>query len=178
MSETHKNSLLSVSGRKAMVDSVLIAGVTKVEASKKYNVTPQTVKKWVVRYKEEGESGLEDHSSRPDSIPSSTPVAKVAEIITLRKEEKLTGDHISRKLKIPLKTVSRILVQANLSRQKDIEPQEDQPMRYEHEALGDMVFLHKETPELQRERDPERRYWKLIIIKEQGSWFPVYARGC
>ena len=141
MSRTHKNSLLSVSGRKAMVDSVLIAGLTKVEASKKYNVTPQTVKKWVARYKEEGESGLEDRSSRPHSSPRSTPAEKVAEIITLRKEEKLTGDHISRKLNIPQKTVSRVLVRAKLSRQKDIDPPEDPPKRYEHEAPGDMLHL-------------------------------------
>ena len=50
MSRTHNNSLLSVSGGKAMVDSVLIAVLTKFEAAKKYNVTAQTVKKWVVRY--------------------------------------------------------------------------------------------------------------------------------
>ena len=43
MSRTHKNFLLSVSGRKAMVDSVLIARLTKVEAARKYNVTAQTV---------------------------------------------------------------------------------------------------------------------------------------
>ena len=95
----------------------------------------------VVLYKEEGESGLEDRSSRLDSSPRSTPADKLAEIITLRKEEKLTGDHIFRKLKIPQKTVSRVLVRANLSRQKDIEPLEDPPMRYEHEAPGDMVHL-------------------------------------
>ena len=58
------------------------------------------VKKWGVRYKEEGESGLEDRSSRPHSSPRLTPAEKVAEIITLRKGEKLTGDHISRKLYI------------------------------------------------------------------------------
>ena len=136
MSRTHKHSLLSVSGRKAMLDSVLIAGLTKVEASKKYNVTPQTVMKWVARYKEEGESGLDDRSSRPHSCPRSTPAEKVAEIIKLRKREKLTGDHISRKRNIPQKTVSRVLVRAKLSRQKDIDPREDPTKPYEHEAPG------------------------------------------
>ena len=104
-------------------------------------MTTQTVKKWVVRYKEEGESGLEDRSSRPHCSPGSTAADKVAEKITQKKKEKLTGDHISRKLKIPQKTVSRVLVQANLFRQKDIEPPEDPPKRSEHEALGDMLHL-------------------------------------
>ena len=99
------------------------------------------MKKWVVRYKEAGESGLEDRSSRPDSSPRPTPAEKEAEIITLRKGEKLTGVHISRKLNIAQKTVSRVCVREKLSRQKDIEPQDDPLMRYEHEAPGDMVHL-------------------------------------
>lgn len=48
MSRTHKNSLLSVSGRKAMVEPVSIDSLTKVETAKSFNVTLQTVKKWVV----------------------------------------------------------------------------------------------------------------------------------
>ena len=60
MSKTHKNSLLSVTGRQALVNSVLIDKLPKVSAAKKFNVSVPTVRKWVKRYVSEGESGLED----------------------------------------------------------------------------------------------------------------------
>ena len=120
--KTHKNALLSVSGRGAMVEAVLIDRLTKVEAAKKFNVTRGTVRKWVKRYVSEGESGLEDRSSRPHISPRATPPEKVAEIVKLSKEGKLTGDHIARKVNIHKRTVRRVLVRANRSRQKHSEP--------------------------------------------------------
>ena len=66
----------------------------------KYNVTPATVRKWVRRYVSEGESGLEDRLSRPHKSPRATPPEKVQKIVTMRKEEKLTGDHIAPELKM------------------------------------------------------------------------------
>ena len=81
-------------------------------AAEKFNVTPATVKKWGSRFVYEGESGLEDRSSRPHNSPRATPVKKVLEIITMRKEGKQTGDHIARKLKMHQRTVSRHLIRA------------------------------------------------------------------
>lgn len=40
----------------------------------------------------------------------------------MRKDGTFTGDHIARELNMHQRTVSRHLVRANLSRQKDIEP--------------------------------------------------------
>ena len=67
---------------------------------------------------------------------------KVKEIISIRKERKLTSNHIARKLKMLLRTVSRNLIRAKLSQQKDIEDRdEDPPWFYEHEALGAKIHL-------------------------------------
>ena len=51
------------------------------------------------------------------------------------------------------KTVSRVLIRENLSRQKDIEPRdEDPPRRYEHEEQGDRVHLDlKKLPNFKEE---------------------------
>ena len=68
-----------------MVEMVLIEKKTKVAAAEKFNFTPATVRKWVKRLKEEGESGIEDRSLRPHNSPKATPVEKVKEIITMRK---------------------------------------------------------------------------------------------
>ena len=142
LSKTHKNALFSVSGRKAMVEMVLIEKKTKFAVAEKFNVTPATVRKWVKRYASEGESGLDDRSSRPNNSPRATPIEKVEEIIAMRKEGKLTGDHIARKLNMHRRTVSRHLNRAKLSRENDIEDRaEEPPRRYEHEALGDLIHL-------------------------------------
>ena len=122
---------------------VLIKKKTKVAAAEKVNVTHATVRRWVKRYVPDGESGLEDRSSRSHNISRAMPPEKVEEIITMRKEGKLTGDHIARELKIHQRTVSRHLIRGKLSPKKDIEDlDEDPPRRYDHEALGDMTHLN------------------------------------
>ena len=116
MSKTHKNSILTPSGRRAMVDCILVKKMKQYEVAKKFNVHTQTVRKWVKRFKKEGESGLEDRSSCPHTFPNATPPEKVEKILTMRKEGKMTGDQIARELNIPQRTVSRHLSQAKLSR--------------------------------------------------------------
>ena len=77
----------------------------------------------------------------------------------MRKQGKFTGDHITRELNMHQRAVSRHLIRANLSRQKDIEPQEtDPPRRYEHEEPGDLVHLDIKTLRNfneERIRDPD-----------------------
>ena len=70
------------------------------------------------------------------------PAENFEEIITNRKEGKLTGDHIARKLNMLQRTVSRHLIRAKLSRMKDIEDsKEEPPLRYEHSAPRGMIQL-------------------------------------
>ena len=112
MSKTDKNSIFTLSSQRAMVDCVLVKKMKLYKFVAKFNVHTQTVGKWVKRLKEEGEPGLEDRSSRPHNNPNATPPEKVAEIITMRKEGKMTINQIARKLNIPQRTVSRPLSQA------------------------------------------------------------------
>ena len=110
-----------------------LASIHYFATAEKFNVTPATVRKWVKRFKEEGESGLEDRSSRPHVSPRVTPPEKVQEFITMSKEGKLTMHQ---------RTVSRHLIRAKLSRKKDIEDRDEEPLRrYEHEAPADMIYL-------------------------------------
>lgn len=68
---------------------------------------------------------LEDRSSCPHTFPNANPPDLVEKIITLRKEVKLTGDHIARDLKIPQRPVSRDRSQAKLSLHKGKEPKDE-----------------------------------------------------
>ena len=142
MQTTHRNALLSVSGRKAMVEMVSIEKKTKVAAAEKYNLNSVTVKKWIERYVSEGESGPDAGYSHPHINPRAMPSKKVEEIITMRKGGKLTSDRIACKLKMYQRTASRHLIRAKLTRQKDMyDRDKEPPLHYEREALGDMFHL-------------------------------------
>lgn len=73
MSKNYKNSPLSVTGRKAMVDSVLVDKKTHVSLAKQFNVSVTTVNECVKRYREEGESGLENRPYRLHTGLRETP---------------------------------------------------------------------------------------------------------
>ena len=60
MSKIHKNAVIKPTGRLATVVSAMAEENTLVDVAIGFNVTPQTVRKWVNRYKEEGEAGLQD----------------------------------------------------------------------------------------------------------------------
>ncbi len=65
----------------------------------------------------------------------------MSEIVDLRVEGNLTGDHIARKFGMYQRTVSRVLIRAGVSRKKDIEEPEEPRQRDEHEAAGEVIYL-------------------------------------
>ena len=77
-----------------MVDCVLVKKIKSVVA-KKFNVYSRKVRKWEKNFEEEGESGLEDRSSRPHINPNGTPPEKVQEIIAIRNDRKMICEHIA-----------------------------------------------------------------------------------
>lgn len=113
-----------------------------VAADKKFNATRATVGNWVKRYISEGESGSKDRSARRHKGSRAKPPEEVEEIIRVRMNGKITGDHVAGKTNVYHRTISRYLVRANLSPQKDIEDcDEEHTIRNEHESLSDMVHL-------------------------------------
>ena len=77
-------------------------------------------------------------------------------------------DHIARELNIPQRTVSRHLIEAKLSRQKDIEPRdEDLPQRYEHEAPGDMI--HLDIKALRKYNEEGTRYEETVNRQKSAN---------
>ena len=133
---------LSYANRKEMIEMVLVNKKTNVAAAEKFNVAPATVRKSINSYISEGASGFEDRSSRTHNGPMAMPADHVEKIITISKEEKLTGDHIARKLNRHQRTVSRHIIQAKLSCQKDIEDRDEEPLRCdEHETPIDMIHV-------------------------------------
>ena len=69
----HPNAPLTPEGRRRMVAFVLQGGWTVTATAERFHVDAKTVRKWRDRFLTEGDSGLEDRSSRPLRSPNRTP---------------------------------------------------------------------------------------------------------
>jgi transposase InsO family protein len=110
-----------------------------VEAAAAAGVSVRTLSKWRRRYREEGELGLVDRSSAPDSIPHRTPEDRVQTIAALR-QLRMTAAEIAETLSMPLSTVSAILTRVGLGRLARLEPHEP-ANRYEKSRPGELVHV-------------------------------------
>ena len=152
--DVHKNAKLTPRGREAMVKLVIESGWSQRRVAAAYHVDPKTVSRWVTRFKEEGLSGLEDRSSRPHSCPHRTPRAVIRRICRLRRNDRLMMTEISRREKVSLATVGRILARHGLNRLSALDPKPP-VQRYEHPYPGSMV--HLDIKKLARFRVPGHR---------------------
>lgn len=149
----HKNALLTVHGRLILVRRVTEDGLRPAEAAQAMGVSSRTAFKWLRRYREEGEAGLLNRSSRPRQSPRATPRKVIRQVIKLRRQRQ-TYRQIAQTLRLSHSTVARILMRAGLNRLSHLEPARPDN-RYEHEAPGDL--LHLDIKKLGRFKRPGHR---------------------
>lgn len=135
----HKNARLTLARRIELVQMIADLGLTVAQAAGASGVSEPTTRKWWKRYLAEGETGLQDHSSRPQHSPRMTHAGKVLAIVELRRR-RLTQAHIAASLGVSASTVGRVLRRARLSKLSDLEPCEP-IVRYEHEHPGDLIHI-------------------------------------
>jgi transposase len=104
-----------------MVRRVLEEGIALTEAAEAAGVSARTARKWVGRYRAEGEAGLLDRSSAPHRVHNVTPPGRVEAIAALRRV-RLTGPEIAETLEMPTSTVSAVLKRVGLGRLSRLEP--------------------------------------------------------
>jgi transposase InsO family protein len=134
----HGNAALSWSGRRRLAESVAIEGSTLVAAAAAAGVSVRCARKWVARYRQEGECGLYDRSSAPRRVANRTPAERV-EVIVLLRRLRFTAAEIAETLGMALSTVSAILTRSGMGRLGRIGL--EQPIRYERERPGELVHL-------------------------------------
>ena len=130
----HANAALSLKGRRQLCWRVLEGERTLTEAAEAAGVSVRCARKWVGRYRVEGELGLVDRSSAPRSMPHRTSEQRVQAIAALRRL-RFTGPEIAEVLDMPLSTVSGILTRIGMGKlgRIGLEP----AVRYERERPGD-----------------------------------------
>lgn len=134
----HKHARLTPRGRALLVQRML-TGLRAEDAAQAAGVSVRTAYKWLRRFREEGESGLMDRSSRPHSCPHETPDDRVAQLIQLRRSRH-TYQQIAQLLGVAVSTVARRLKQAGFHRLAELEPA-PVVVRYEYPNAGDLLHL-------------------------------------
>jgi transposase InsO family protein len=111
---------------------------TMTEAAAAAEVSARCARKWVRRYRTDGELGLLDRSSAPLSIPHRTDEQRIEAIAVLRRL-RFTGPEIAETLDMALSTVSGILTRIGMGKlgRLGLEP----AVRYERERPGELIHI-------------------------------------
>lgn len=134
----HANAALSLNRRRLLCRRVVDERWTLTKAAEAAEVSIRCARKWVGRYRTEGELGLLDRSSAPNSIPHRTSEERVQAIAALRRL-RFTGPEIAETLGMALSTVSGILTRIGMGKlgRLGLEP----AVRYERERPGELIHI-------------------------------------
>ena len=134
----HANAALSLNKRRDLCQRVVLEGWTLTKAAAAAEVSVRCARKWVGRYRTEGELGLLDRSSAPQSIPHRTSEERVQAIAALRRL-RFTGPEVAETLGMALSTVSGILTRIGMGKlgRLGLEPAQ----LYERERPGELIHI-------------------------------------
>jgi transposase InsO family protein len=134
----HANAALSLKGRRELCRRVVSGERRLSEAAEAAEVSVRCARKWVVRYRAEGELGLLDRSSAPSTIPHRVSEERVQAIAALRRL-RFTGPEIAETLGMALSTVSGILTRIGMGKlgRLGLEPAQ----RYERQHPGELIHI-------------------------------------
>ena len=138
--QLHPNAKLTPASRRLLVRRVREEKRSVTEAAAAAGVSRPTAHKWLHRFDSEGESGLEDRSSRPRSIPIQVSKRLVRRIEQLRRRRR-TAQEISLETGIPASTVSKHLKAQGLGRIWRMDEELRPPQRYELPHPGDLLHI-------------------------------------
>jgi transposase InsO family protein len=111
----HANARLSPNGRRLLIDRVEHDGWRVADAAEAAGISLRTARKWLGRWRAEGESGLLDRSSAPKRVANRSEPKLVETICALRKL-RFSGPQIAELLGRPLSTVSGILKRCGMGK--------------------------------------------------------------
>jgi transposase InsO family protein len=136
--DLHANAALSLNKRRLLARRVVDQRWTLTKAAAAAEVSARCARKWVRRYRAEGELGLLDRSSAPAVVANRTPEDRVEAIAALRRL-RFTGQEIAQLLSMALSTVSGILTRIGMGKlgRLGLEP----ARRYERQRPGELVHV-------------------------------------
>lgn len=113
---------------------------TQQQIAESLGISRRTVCKWLSRWRQEGEQGLRDRTSRPKRSPRKLAQACEEAVVHLRRTFLMPAYGIAAHLKLAYSTVCRYLQRHGISRKRDIMPP-PKPRRYERKASGEIIHI-------------------------------------
>ncbi|MCB5283226.1 IS481 family transposase [Arthrobacter sp. AL08] len=139
---SHPNAFLAPKGRLLLARCVVDDGWPLRRAAERFQVSVPTAARWAERYREHGEDGMEDRSSRPLVSPSRTPQRRARRIIALRVNRRWGPARIGYLLGLHPSTVHKVLSRFGLAKLSWLDRATGRVIRrYEHEKPGDMIHV-------------------------------------
>jgi transposase InsO family protein len=121
---------------------VVEEGWPVARAAERYDVSWPTAKRWADRYRQAGEAGMADRSSRPHRQPNRTPQPVVRKIVHLRWKHRLGPVGIGDRLGVAASTVHAVLNRCRLNRLSHVDRKTGEPIRrYEHDEPGSLLHV-------------------------------------
>jgi transposase InsO family protein len=121
-----------------LIDRLETGGWDIRDAAQAAGISVRTARKWLARWRAEGDAGLVDRSSAPKVVANRTDEARIACIAALRRL-RMTGPEIAETLGMALSTVSGILTSINMGKlgRLGLEPAQ----RYERARPGELIHV-------------------------------------
>jgi transposase InsO family protein len=145
---SHGNASLTPTGRLRLASCVVDDGWPLRRAAERFGVSVTTTQRWAGRYREQGQAGMGDRSSRPNRCPAQLPTRIEHRIMGLRVSRRWGPARIGYRLRLAPSTVSKVLTRYEAPRLAWTDPAtgcrlraKPKPFRYEHAAPGDLVHV-------------------------------------
>ena len=135
----HANARTCPNSRKLLVRRIEEESWSLMGAAEAAPISERSARKWLSRWRAEGEAGLLDRSSALKRVPSRLPADRLAAIEALRRL-RMTAAEIAEILGMALSTVSRWLRRIGLGRRGALSPPEP-PNRYERARAGELIHV-------------------------------------
>jgi transposase InsO family protein len=145
---SYRNARLTPFARRLIVDRVH-AGQPVAHVAKAMGVSRQCAHRWINRFNEAGDAGLEDRSSRPHRCPTQTAPEIEEQVLAARRELRCGPDQLTHEVGVPARTITRILRRNGVPRLHDCDPltgevvraSKTTAIRYERDRPGELVHM-------------------------------------
>lgn len=145
---SHRNARLTPFARRLIVERVR-AGQPVAHVAKAMGVSRQCAHRWINRFDQAGDDGLEDRSSRPHSSPNQTAPDVEERVLAARREYRCGPDQLTHEVDVPARTITRILRRNGVARLHDCDPltgevirtSKTTAIRYERDRPGELVHV-------------------------------------
>ncbi|MGW0991708.1 IS481 family transposase, partial [Streptomyces sp. NPDC002486] len=138
----HRNAPLTETGRLRLARCVVEDRWPLRRAAERFQVSPTTAQRWAERYRQFGEAGMSDLSSRPHTSPHRTPTRTERRIIKVRVLRRWGPARIAHLLHLVPSTVHRVLTRFGLARLTHLDRATGRVIRrYERARPGELVHV-------------------------------------